>query len=155
MVFPIAGTMAHNSRTTPLTRDEWIANPLTLLSFDGTPLDVFICPSSPTVSPPTGSSPLAHLWGTGDAFRAQAMGTGAITLGDRDGDPTLGRFVTLPGTLLLPGNFNLPLGQIWSCSIGFQGFLASLREMAMGMDPTIGDWLNHPLVEDFFYGNCR
>ena len=148
MVFPIAGTMVHNSRTAPRTRNEWIEHQLSLFSLDGTPLDVFICPSSPAVSPPTGTNSLTHLWGTGDDFRARALDTGATPLGDKD--ITLGRIVTLPRTLLLPGNFHLPLGQIWSCSIGLQGFITSLREMAMGMDPTIGDWLNHPLVEEFF-----
>ena len=63
--------------------------------------------------------------------------------------------VAIPKLMLLSGDFQVPIGQVWSCAIGLAGFKQSLREMAGGTDPDLGDWMDHPLLREFFAAAAR
>ena len=63
--------------------------------------------------------------------------------------------VAIPKFMLLSGDFQLPIGQVWLCAILLAGFKQSLREMAGGTDPDIGDWMEHPMLREFFATAAR
>ena len=155
LLYPMGGTLVHDSRLRPLLREEWLNHPLNLWSFSGANLQLVLGYSDPTVVPPDHVATTFPFWGSGDAFLADAAKRELISIAPgRTLDPAR-RLVAIPRLQLLGGDFQLPIGQVWSCQIGLDGFKQSLRTLAGGSDPSIGAWLDHPMLVEFFAAIAR
>jgi hypothetical protein len=70
LLYPLGGTMVHDSRIRPLTREAWLTHPLNLWCFSGANLQLVLGYSDPTVVPPDHVAPTFPFWGSGEAFLA-------------------------------------------------------------------------------------
>ncbi|MGH7974570.1 MAG: hypothetical protein ACREBR_03505 [bacterium] len=52
--------------------------------------------------------------------------------------------------LPLPMTHNLPVGRLWSSSIGLQDFLDDISSLSGHADVSARGWLSHPLTSEFF-----
>ena len=155
LLYPLAGTMVHDSRRASATRETWLKHPLTLWSLSEENLDLVLDYSDRAVVPPDPVLNTFPFWGSGEQFFNEALSRELVSPAPGALFDTSRRLVAIPKFMLLSGDFQLPIGQVWSCAIGPAGFKQSLRELAGGTDPSIGDWLDHPMLREFFAAAAR
>jgi hypothetical protein len=147
--------MVHDSRRAALSREEWLKHPLTLWSLSEQNLGLVLSYSDPAVVPPDQVSNTFPFWGQGEQFFNDALSRELVSAAPDTLFDTERRMVAIPKFMLLSGDFQLPIGQVWSCAIGLAGFKQSLRAMAGGTDPFLGAWLGHPMLREFFAAAAR
>ena len=120
-----------------------------------TNLDLVLTISDSSVIPPEASPSSFPFWGSGESFYVDSCDRTAVSVLTRIVFHQARHMVRIPRFMLLGVDFQLPIGQVWSCTIGHAGFKQSLCTMVGGTDPEIGAWLDHPMLVQFFTSVAR